>query len=584
MAAPSFADWIQGQPLDINALLQSPAGKPQVSILYIAHLSDAERQFFVTLLLEQVVSWMSAQSGTTSLRALLYMDEMFGYLPPYPANPATKKPLLTLLKQARAFGLGLILATQNPVDLDYKALSNAGTWFIGRLQADQDKQRVLDGLEGIQVGAGGTKRADFDRIISALQSRVFLLHNVHADKPIIFQTRWAMSYLRGPLTRNQVRELVGERATSSPTTLSPQPVAAAPQPQPQPQSQPQPQPGVPYSQVPPQLPSTVQQVFLPVEVSLDEALKNLAREQSWPARTKASQEGYLVYDPALLGAATLHFAHAKSRQTHSQEVAYLLRLESRGNTPDWSEGKVTLDPRRVDSRPAPKAYFGDLPSDLGDAKRHTGLKSEFSDYLYYNSSVTLWYNPDLKLYSNFDETDKAFQRRCREAASKARDEEAKKLKAQYEKKIDTLEDRVRREQREMEGDKIEYDARKQEELLSGAETVLGLLTGRKSTRSLSTASRKRRMSKQAKADIQESKETIDDLQVQIEDLKKEMSRELESLTTQWGDRIDEAQEEEVRPRRTDVQISLFALAWIPHWEISASGQEFSMPAHNIDPA
>jgi hypothetical protein len=596
MAAPSFADWIQGQPLDINTLLESPAGKPQVSVLYIAHLSEAERQFFVTLLLEQVVSWMSAQSGTTSLRALLYMDEMFGYLPPHPANPATKKPLLTLLKQARAFGLGLILATQNPVDLDYKALSNAGTWFIGRLQADRDKQRVLDGLEGVQVGTGGTKRADFDRIISALQSRVFLLHNVHEDRPTIFQTRWAMSYLRGPLTRNQVRELVGAQPASPaappspPATEAGRPAAPAPAPAPATPSpavaapMPAPEPGMPYSQVPPQLPSAVKQVYLPVQIALDEALKKLAREHNWPARSMAEQEGYLVYDPALMGVATVRFAHAKSRQTYSEEVAYLLPLESRSSSVDWSEGKANLDSRKVASSPVSKAFFGDLPSELGDSRRHTALRSEFDDYLYYNSSLTLSYNPNLKLYSEFDETDKAFQRRCREAASQLRDEEARKLTEKYKSKIDTLKDRMRREQRELEEDKIEYDARKQEELLSGAETVLGLFSGRKTTRSLSTASRKRRMSRQAKADVQESIKVIDELQDQIKDLEKEMDRELESLTTQWSGRIDDLREEEVRPRRTDVQINLFALAWIPRWETSVGGQVFSMPAFTVEPA
>ncbi|HSJ58136.1 MAG TPA: ATP-binding protein, partial [Anaerolineae bacterium] len=258
IASPAFAEWIKGEPLDPGRLFTSPSGKPQVSVLYIAHLSDVERQFFVTLLLEQVVSWMRQQSGTTSLRALIYMDEMFGYLPPHPANPPTKKPLLTLLKQARAFGLGLILATQNPVDLDYKALSNAGTWCIGRLQADRDKQRVLDGLEGVQVGAGGTSRAEFDRMISAVGSRVFILHNVHEGTPQVFSTRWAMSYLRGPLTRSQVKELAATQpAPPAPAVAAsvPGPAGQAPRPAAAPPARaPEPAAGLPYSTVPPQLP------------------------------------------------------------------------------------------------------------------------------------------------------------------------------------------------------------------------------------------------------------------------------------------------------------------------------------------
>jgi hypothetical protein len=134
LAAPGFGLWLEGDPLDVKGLLHSPSGKPKVSIFYIAHLNDAQRMFFVSLLLNQIVGWMRTQSGTTSLRSIVYIDEVFGYLPPV-ANPPSKTPLLTLLKQARAFGVGIVLATQNPVDLDYKALSNAGTWFLGRLQS-----------------------------------------------------------------------------------------------------------------------------------------------------------------------------------------------------------------------------------------------------------------------------------------------------------------------------------------------------------------------------------------------------------------------------------------------------------------
>ncbi|HUU37412.1 MAG TPA: DUF87 domain-containing protein, partial [Candidatus Desulfaltia sp.] len=148
LAAPGFASWLEGYPLEIDSLLYTPSGKPRLSILSIAHLSDAERMFFVTLLLNQLLGWMRRQPGTSSLRALFYMDEIFGFFPPV-AEPPSKRPLLTLLKQARAFGLGLVLTTQNPVDLDYKGLANTGTWFIGRLQTENDKKRLLDGLAGV---------------------------------------------------------------------------------------------------------------------------------------------------------------------------------------------------------------------------------------------------------------------------------------------------------------------------------------------------------------------------------------------------------------------------------------------------
>jgi hypothetical protein len=581
MASPAFADWIEGQPMEMDRLLFGPSGKPQVSVLYIAHLSDAEKQFFVTLLLEQVVSWMRAQSGTTSLRALVYMDEVFGYLPPHPANPPTKKPLLTLLKQARAFGLGLILATQNPVDLDYKALSNAGTWFIGRMQTDRDKQRLLDGLEGVEVGEGGTSRAQFDRMISALKSRVFLLHNVHESEPVVFHTRWAMSYLRGPLTRSQVQQLAGQQPVASEPAATATGATPLRTPTPPPS---RPELESPYSKVQPQLPSTVKQVFWPVQMSLKEAVAELARDRGLAVRSQADQEGYLVYHPALVGLAKLRFAHTTSRQSHAEDVAYLLPVEGEDYAVDWAEGKVQIEAGDLDREPEPGAYFADLPSDLGASKRHTTLKGEFSDYLYYNSSVALRYNPHLKLYSEMGEGEEAFQRRCRKEAEDARDVEAKKLAAKYKRELDRLEDKLQREERELEEDKIDHDARKQEELLSGVESVFGLITGSRSSRRLSSASRKRRMTRQARADVKESEKVIDELEDQIEEVEQEAKAELEDLDAKWRELIDEVEDVEVRPRRADVRVDLFALAWLPHWELRIGEQVLSMPAFEAEPA
>jgi hypothetical protein len=585
LASPAFADWIEGQPLDIDGLLSSPSGKPQVSVLYLAHLSEAERQFFITLLLEQVITWMRAQPGTTSLRALLYMDEMFGHLPPSPASPPTKKPFLTLLKQARAYGLGLVLATQNPVDLDYKALSNAGTWFIGRMQADRDKQRVLDGLEGVEVGEGGLQRSELDRLISALRSRVFLLHNVHEGQPVIFHTRWAMSYLRGPLTRPQVQQLAAETpATSAAPGPAPAMEPAAEPPRgPRPVAQPADSAtlAVPYSKVPPQLPSAIKQVFLPVRVSFKTALERLAREGDVAAAAEAPARGYLLYQPALLGLAKLRFPHNKSRQAHSEDMAYLWRTADDGFDPDWAEGRVRLEAENLEREPEPDAYFAELGSDLGSAKRLRGLENEFGDYLYYNSVATLLFNPHLELYSEFGETAEAFQRRCRKAAEEAIEGESEKLRDKYERKLDRLEDRLEREERELEEDKIEYDARKQEELLSGVESVMGLFSRRRS-RSLSTASRKRRMTRQAKADVEESEEVIEDLEADIDELEAEAQRELDELKEEWGARIDETETVEVHPRRADVRIELFALAWMPFWEASLDSGSLSLPAYEME--
>jgi hypothetical protein len=418
-------------------------------------------------------------------------------------------------------------------------------------------------------------------MISAVQSRVFLLHNVHEKEPVVFHTRWAMSFLRGPLTRPQVQQLVGAAAPPAashavPGAPVPEPVATRPAP-------PQPEPAVPdlpYSQIPPQLPSSVKQVFLPTRVSLRAALSDLARDRQWAARSGREEEGILVYQPVLAGAAKLRFAHTKSRQTHSQDVAYLLTLE--GEVTDWSQAQVELETRGLESSPDSGAYFAELPSELGDSKRYTALKKEFNDYLYYNSSVALWYNPHLKLYSEFGETPEAFQRRCRVAAKEGLDAEAEKVKDKYERMLDRLEDKLQREERELEEDKIEHSARKQEELLSGVESVFGLFSGRRSSRRLSTASRKRRMTRQAKADIEESEEVIEELEKEIEELEQEAKEEIEELTEKWLRLIDEVEEVEVRPRRADVQINLFALGWLPHWEVRAGDQVYSIPAFEVE--
>jgi hypothetical protein len=571
LASPAFVHWIQGQPLEIDSLLHGPSGKPQVSILYLAHLSEPEKVFFITLLLEQLVSWMRAQSGTTSLRALLYMDELFGYLPPHPANPPTKTLLLTLLKQARAFGLGLVLTTQNPVDLDYKALSNAGTWFIGRMQADRDKQRVLDGLEGVEVGRGGTSRAEFDRLISALGSRVFLLHNVHEDQPLIFHTRWAMSYLRGPLTRIQVEDLVGEKEAVPVQDMAP----AATVKEASPARAPQMLAGL--NAVPPQLPSSVKQAYLPATVSLQAALARMTGARSQPGVT-----GELLYRPALAGLAQVRYVHSKSRQTQAEQVAYLLPLEHAGQALDWAGSRVDLEMDGLGRQPEPEALFAELPSDMAASTRYTALKKEFEDYLYYNLSITLWYNPHIELYSEAGEKEKSFLRRCRKAAEKAHKADAAKLQEKYEREVERLEDKLRREERELDEDKIEYDARKQEELLSGVESVISLFGGSRRSTRLSTASRKRRMTRQARADMEESEETIEELQEQIKTLKEEARQELDELAEAWGERIEELEEVEVRPRRTDVLTEYLGLAWLPHWQTTAGGQVLSLPAFEIE--
>lgn len=581
IAAPTFGAWLQGESLDIAELLHAPDGKPRHSIFYIAHLSDAERMFFVTLLLEQVITWMRQQSGTTSLRALLYMDEIFGFFPPV-QNPPSKKPMLTLMKQARAFGLGVILTTQNPVDLDYKGLTNAGTWFIGKLQTDRDKARVLDGLESATNAAGGAlRRSELDNLISGLGSRVFLLHNVHEDGPLLFNTRWVMSYLRGPLTRSQVRTLMNGVKASE----------AAPPPGATPDARPgiahdvaaaapvQPTAAAPahpagYSSAPPALSPDLRQAYLPLRMSPNRALALLEEESR---QRLEAEETHLVYDPALLVLGQVSFVDRTRGIDTTQPVGMLVRANNLGAVIRWTDAEtVELTAHELERQVDGEALFAPVPADLNTARKLSVFEKDFADYLYHERRLQLPFNPLLKIYARPDETERDFKVRLQMAAREARDKEVDALRQKYQAQTDRLQARLQSEQKELADDKAEYDARKREEMLSGAETVIGMLGifgSRK--RSLSPAMTKRRMTSRAKAAIEESETEIERLQEEIEEMQKTLQAEAEQITQKWAAALDASDTYEVKPRRTDVRVELTTLAWAPAWEIgyrTATGQ------------
>jgi len=565
IAAPGFKRWLEGQPLDISAILHGPSGKPRMSIFYIAHLSETERMFFVTLLLQQILTWMRGQSGTTSLRALVYFDEVFGYFPPV-AEPPSKRPMLTLLKQARAFGLGMVLTTQNPADLDYKGLTNAGTWFIGKLQTERDKMRVLEGLESAVSEAGTLLDSRYlDKLISSLGSRVFLLHNVHEERPIVFYTRWAMSYLRGPLTRRQVQELMRDVKVQEEVTAEP----SAPRPTKDKTRAAAPSDGalsLGLSRHPPALPPDMEEVFLPTLLSLQQAVRRLEEETGQRLEV---QEERLIYEPALLGMATVQFVSRKHDVDERREVALLLEAPESRALMRWDEAKLLdITHRDLENEPFGEPFFVDMPATVTTARKLKGLSNGFSDYVYRHEAVVLGYNPALKLVALPDETQREFTVRCREAAREMRDAEVDKLSQKYERKIGQLQDRLAREERELVEDEADHAARKREELISAGESVIGLFLGRRSSRGLSTASRRRRYTTKAKADVQETKVNIADLEEDIAELKAELEEEAEAVTRRWAEALDEMDEVRVTPRRTDVDVELFALAWAPHWEIT----------------
>jgi hypothetical protein len=582
IAAPAFQSWLRGQPLDIPGFLWSPKGKTRHSVFYIAHLSEPERMFFVTMLLNQLVTWMRTQPGTTSLRALLYMDEVFGFFPPV-ANPPSKMPMMTLMKQARAFGIGVVLTTQNPADLDYKGLTNAGTWFIGRLQAERDKARLLDGLESASAEAGSAlNRAQIDRIISGLGSRVFLLHNVHDAGPMTFQTRWAMSYLRGPLTRMQVRDLMakqGPPATSSerpaaastthayaagaPAPAAPTPATEAP-------------PALPYATNPPVLPSGVQQVFLPLRQGAAGAERSVEER----AGTRIEVTGrHVLYRPALLGMGRVHFV--KNTQTiqvdEYEDVALLAQPPAGLGTVHWDDAEsLEIGVRDLLDRAEPDAYFDELPDTINESRKLTALRTALSDYLYRARSLRLLYNPATKLYSRPDESEREFRARVGQIARELRDAEVDTLEGRYRSRIRTLEDRLRNARVALERSENTARQRKQDALITAGETVFSLFSGRR--RSISSAARKVTQATTTKSEINAAEERVADVESDLETMRAQLKRETEAIVAKWETTIDTFEELPVTPRRTDIQVSLFALAWVPTWYIVYRSGNFTQTA------
>ncbi len=576
IAAPAFGAWLKGEALDPARLFWTQDGRPRVSIFTLAHLGDRERAFFVTLLLDRLVAWMRAQAGLAGLRTLLYFDEVFGYLPPYPANPPTKRPMLTLLKQARAVGLGLVLATQNPVDLDYKALSNAGVWFVGRLQTERDKERLLDGLVGVQSSGSPLDRKWLDGTISALPKRTFLLHNVHRPGPQLFRTRWVMSYLSGPMTREQVRALMAPRkkpaAAAGPAFCaacgaalpegarfcaqcgSQAPVSAETAQQAESAfkdglrsaAAPVPKELAGYSAEPPILSAAIAQHYLPVQ-------------------GKGAGK-HLVYEPVALAEAAVSVLDQQRGVDHRQGYFLALEPPAEGHAARWDTAEaLPYESDALPAGPAEGALFAPVPESLNAGKKLTALKRQLSDHLYVNTRVTLLHNPQLKVYSEVGEELTDFQRRARAAAEEARDEAVEKITARYETKLDRVEDRLRRERRDLSEQEAEHGGRKREEAISAAESVLGFLTGRRSSRALSQASRKRRMTERSRQDVEETEEQIEEFEEELEELKRELQAEIEEAHDQWAAVADEIKEFHVRPRRADVQIGFVGLGWRPEW-------------------
>lgn len=539
LASPSFATWLEGESLDIHRLMYTAQGKPRISILSIAHLSDAERMFFVTILLNELLSWMRSQSGTSSLRAIFYMDEVFGYFPPS-AKPPSKQPMMTLLKQARAFGLGITLATQNPVDLDYKGLSNIGTWFLGRLQTERDKQRVLEGLEGAAAQSGHSfDRAQMEQTLAALGNRVFLMNNVHDDRPTIFQTRWAMSFLAGPLARGQISQLMDPRKQTGGTEVKSQR---------EPLESSKAMPGRPIA------PAGVEEQYL------------VAR-----GRLGANSRG--VYRPALLAQGSLHYVRDSAQVDLWRDERRLLHCGSGLPARLWEASVNVNEAWDFATEPESGFEFCELPTELCSQDNFKQWAKDYKEYLYRHCPLVLYKSPILKQFAPpgtaADEARLAFSQEAREA----RDRETEKLRAKYASRMEAIDRRIRTAQEKL--------AREQQQLKDVSVTsvvdlgtsILGSLFGNKRRSSSSrTGSLVRGATKaaQEREDVVRAEANLKELSLDMMDIDQELRQEIDKIAKRFAIENLELDETVVAPRKSDLKVDNIKLVWTP-WQLDAQG-------------
>ncbi|MEE8600027.1 ATP-binding protein [Euzebya tangerina] len=568
LASPTFAAWAQGQPLDISSMLFTPEGGPRCAIVSLAHLSDEERQFVVTLLLSRVITWMRQQAGTSSLRAMIYMDEVFGFVPPVKAPPS-KQPILTILKQARAFGVGMVLSTQNPVDIDYKAISNAGTWMIGRLQTEQDKDRLL---EGMRASSGAV---DIDAIsdqISGLDKRQFVLHSTRGSAPSVFATRWAISYLSGPMTGPQIAELMADQKAAvaeeegSPAKRVPaadaagatSAVAAAA--------------GAETAQAIPAAPPVAEQALGDDESTVvptvpDEVIQRFLDPAAGWASSVGAVAGGTRLVPYVAVRVRMTFDETKADLDHTEEFEAVLPVTTE---PTDTSGMEAVDYDDRDLRPSgPANAVYVIPGAKINTKTWWNtVERTVRDELYRTRTMTVLTNAELKLWSRPGEDREAFEARCDAESEKREDEEAEKLRAKMETKADRLRDAIDRAQDKVTQLEADVSSRTSSELINIGTSILGsFLGGRKSARGVAAdvrrAARGRGQTSRTKQRLETAEGEVVEKMDDLRELEDELAAELLDIDHRWMEAADAITEVEVGLEKTDVQVTNVTLVWVP---------------------
>jgi hypothetical protein len=529
LASPTFSAWIEGEPLDIERLLFTDTLKPRVSILSIAHLNDNERMFFVTLLLNKYISWMRTQSGASSLKTLLYMDEIYGFFPAT-SNPPSKNPMLLLLKQARAFGVGVVLSTQNPVDLDYKGLSNIGSWFIGRLQTKQDVDRVIDGL--IKSGSQALDKKSISSLLSNLKKRLFLFKSAHRDEIELFSTRWVMSYLKGPLSKREIAELM-QKKKSQLQEIAPQSLM-----QTETKSQ-------KHQESQPILSDTIDQFYY----------------------SRNPQEEHASYLPYLLANATVKFYDSKRHIDYEEEIYQKYYLEEEMKDIEWEEGELNEDDFELyDMYPKTESSFASLPHFILEAKNFKSLEKAFANYLYHDRRLTLYRYRDLKIESYLEESLQNFQIRAMDVIREKKEQEIEKIRTKFEKRRESFQKRHARALERLAKEEEDVSHSKTNALLSFGMTILDALSGRKSFKRSTTSkagSAIRSASKmyREKDDVQRAENRVQEIEEEIYELDQALQEAIDKMDETYIIENFELEKFYIKPRRSDIFDLEMGLLW-----------------------
>jgi hypothetical protein len=522
IASPSFNSWLQGEDLDIQSLLYDEEGKAKIAIFSIAHLNDDERMFFVTLLLNKYIAWMRHQSGTSALKTILYMDEIFGFFPPS-KNPPSKEPMLLLLKQARAYGVGVILSTQNPVDLDYKGLSNIGTWFIGRLQTTQDINRVIDGLGG-KVGSDFDKK-EIRQLLSNLAKRSFFLKSAHLDDIRLFATRWVMSYLKGPLKKKEISQLMKRQKEM--------------------QKEPE------------------REVATLLSESDDDAYGRYhTLESSIPQYYEIDASGRHRYLPVLSAKIRVGFYNQSRGIDESEESIVQLPLDPSDSALDWGRAeKIETDFSRFPTQLPRDAKFGKLPEIVSGDKGLRGAKKLLSDTLYQNRKLKLYRCRSPKLESKIHESLADFKVRIQDILNEKKEKEIDRLKERYTKKESLLRDRLQRAMERVEKEESDVSSKTTDTMISAGMAVLGALFGHRSTAKIgSTLSKGSRILKE-KGDVDRAQQRVEEVHKKIDDLADELEEKVDELADKYSIEECEVENFSIKPRRSDIAVEEIALVW-----------------------